>query len=253
MENVQIIILAAGKGTRMQSELPKALTPLRGMPFLVHVLAAVKDIGISEKPIFVVGHKKDQVINTIGGEYQYAHQDEQLGTGHAVKITEQHIGKDKDVIVVLFSDQPLMRGATIKKLIEEHRNNPDAILTMATTEITDFNEWRKDAFDNFGRIIRNADGDVERIVERKNATEHEQKITEVNPAYFVFNGPWMWEKLRELKNDNAQGEYYLVDLPHLAFQEGKRIHTVPIRMEEALGANTKEQLALLEKFYNELQ
>ena len=251
MDNIQIIILAAGKGTRMKSELPKALTPLRGKPFLKHVLDAVHTMGLPRKPIVVVGHKKELVIEALGSEQVFAMQEEQLGTGHAVRAAEKLIDPSVDTIVVLFSDQPLMKGETILKLIAEHKKNTDAVMTMATVELGDFSDWKEEAFDNFGRILRNPDGTIARIVERKNVTEDEQKITEVNPAYFVFNAQWMWEKLRELKNDNSQGEYYLVDLPLLAFQEGSKIHDVPIDYKEALGANTKEQLELLERLSEE--
>lgn len=250
MENVQIIILAAGKGTRMESDRPKALTPLRDKPFLKHVLSAVAGVGLPKKPIIVVGHKKEDVIEEIGGGYNYAIQEEQLGTGHAVKIARKHVGEDVDTIVVLFSDQPLMKTNTIVELIDKHHAH-GATITMATTDIGDYQEWRKDAFDNFGKIVRDSDGNILRIVERKNASEEEQKITEVNPAYFVFDANWMWEKLNELKNENSQQEYYLVDLPEMAFKEGKKIVTHQIPMIEALGANTKAQLELIEKLFDQ--
>jgi bifunctional UDP-N-acetylglucosamine pyrophosphorylase/glucosamine-1-phosphate N-acetyltransferase len=250
MENVQIIILAAGKGTRMESDRPKALTPLRDKPFLKHVLSAVEGVGLPKKPIIVVGHKKEDVMSEIGGGYNYAIQEEQLGTGHAVKIAREHVGEDVDTIVVLFSDQPLMKTNTIVELIDKHRAH-GATITMATTDIGDYDEWRKDAFDNFGKIVRDSDGNILRIVERKSANEEEQKITEVNPAYFVFDAAWMWEKLNELKNENSQQEYYLVDLPEMAFKEGKKIITHKIPMIEALGANTKAQLELIEKLFDQ--
>lgn len=246
MKNVQIIILAAGKGTRMESDLPKALTPLAGKPFIDYVLSEVQKLNPAEKPIVVVGHKKEEVIKVLRDSHRHVVQDELLGTGHAVKITKAHIGEHIDTVVVLFADQPLMKSETIKKLIEEHVDK-GAILTMATADIGDYSEWRRDAFDNFGKIVRDENGNVLKIVERKNASIEEQDITEVNPAYFVFQAEWMWQKLDELKNENAQGEYYLIDLPEFAFREDKKIHTVAIDYREALGANTKAQLEVLEK------
>jgi bifunctional UDP-N-acetylglucosamine pyrophosphorylase/glucosamine-1-phosphate N-acetyltransferase len=245
--NVQVIVLAAGKGKRMESDRPKALTPLHGKTFVEHQLDRISKAGFTHKPIVVVGHKKEDVLLALGHEaYPYAVQDEQLGTGHATRMAEHLVPNEVETVIVLFADNPVVRPETIVELAKK-RIETKAPVVMATTDIGDWNEWRKDAFWNFGRILRDPKGGVREIVEFKNATEEELQVTEVNPGYLAFEPEWLWKKLVELKNDNAQGEYYLVDLPGMAFNEGFEIPTVPISPIEALGANTKDQLALLEE------
>lgn len=242
--NTQIIILAAGHGKRMQSEIPKALTPLHGKPFIVHVLDTITSSGVCSKPIIVIGQKGDQVRTVLGQEYSYAVQEEQLGTGHAVMIAED-ISKDADTIVVLYADHPLVSSDTIQKLITTHREK-NAMLTMATTIVPDFADWRA-TFIPFGRFVRDEHGDIKKIVELKDATEEEKEIKEVNPAYMCFDAKWMWKHLHMLKNENAQSEYYLTDLVGMAFAEHHKIASILIDPKEALGVNTKEQLELIEK------
>jgi len=242
--NTQIIILAAGHGKRMQSELPKALTPLRGKPFVKHVLDAVASSKVCDNPIIVIGQKGDQVRDVLGSSYSYAVQSEQLGTGHAVMIAED-IAKDSDTIVVLYADHPLVSAETIKNLIDTHKQKK-AVLTMATAIVPDFLDWRK-AFLSFGKFVRDEKGEIKKIVEVKDATEEELEIKEVNPAYMCFDAKWMWEHLHMLKNENAQNEYYLTDLVGMAFSENQNITSISIDPREALGVNTKEQLKLIEQ------
>lgn len=249
MDRTQVIILAAGKGKRMESDLPKALTPFLGKPFIRHVIEHIRPY-LVHKPIIVVGHKRELVIQELGDNYTYVIQEEQLGTGHAVVITERTIPKDIETVIVLFSDQPLLRGDTIKKLIEAHKA-AQSVLTMAVAKIPDYDDWRGEAFYNFGRVFRDARGAITRIVEAKDATEEEKAHTEVNPAYFAFNAKWLWSRLKKLSSNNAQGEYYLTDLVKIAFEEGETIASFDIDPIEALGANTKEQLALLESIAQE--
>ncbi len=242
--NTQVIILAAGHGKRMQSELPKALTPFRGKPFITRMLDAVKESGVCEHPIIVIGQKGDQVRSVVGDSYTYAIQEEQLGTGHAVMIAE-HEAKDATSILVLYSDHPLMSAQTIKNIVIKHAEE-NATLTMATATVPDFLEWRA-GLQLFGRLVRDANNNIIKIVEYKDATETEKEILEVNPAYMCFDAHWMWEHLHMLKNNNAQGEYYLTDLVGMAFNEHKKITTISIDPKEALGVNTKEQLDLMQE------
>ena len=239
----QIIILAAGHGKRMQSELPKALTPLHGKPFIGHVLDTIKESGVCSNPIIVIGQKGDQVREAMGPSYTYAVQKEQLGTGHAVMIAEEE-AKDADIILVLYADHPLISKETIQNIVSTHVST-GATITMATAIVPDFDEWRS-AFLSFGRFVRDETGTITKIVEAKDASEEEKKIKEVNPAYMCFNASWMWEHLHALKNENAQKEYYLTDLIGLAFAEGQRISSISIDPREALGVNTKEQLELMQ-------
>ena len=235
----QIIVLAAGHGKRMQSELPKALTMLHGKCFIEHVLEAINDSGVCDNPIIVIGQKGDQVKSKLGPNYQYAIQDAQLGTGHAVMMAQSML-QGSDLVVVLYADHPLVSSETIKNLVYTHIKEK-AMITMATAIIPDFLEWRQ-GFESFGRFVRDENNNIVKIVEAKDATSYEKEIKEVNPAYMCFDAKWMWEHLNMLKNENAQEEYYLTDLVGMAFQEQQKIASISIDPKEALGVNTKEQL-----------
>jgi len=244
MDDIHLIILAAGKGKRMNSELPKVLLPLADKPLLLHLLDAVSAAGIAA-PVIVVGVGSEQVRAAAGDRYRYVEQTEQLGTGHAVSMAESELAGRAEHVMVLYGDHPLVDADTIRRITAAHREG-GAPLTMATVRVDDFDDWRG-AFADYGRIVRKPDGSVERIVERKDAAANELLITEVNPSYFCFKASWLWENLKRLDNRNAQGEYYLTALPGLARDAGFPIHTVPIDPITALGANTPEQLAVLER------
>lgn len=248
LEDTQLIILAAGKGTRMESSLPKALTPLAGKPMISRLLDEVAKVPFSRTPIIVVGHEADMVKNTLGKDFRYAHQKEQLGTGHAV-FTARAAAGDAPNIMVLFSDQPFVDAKTLKLLARTHRQS-GATLTMATVSIPDFDDWRS-AFERYGRIIRDTKGRIKRIVEYADATESERRIKEVNPAYLCCKAEWLWEKLGELRNNNAQKEYYLTRIISTATNEGVPIADVPIKPRAALGANTGKELETLERLLDE--
>lgn len=243
MSKVEIIILAAGHGKRMQSEVPKALTILNGKPFIEHVIGAIKDSGIDASPIIIIGQKKEFVKAHLGEGYRYAVQEEQLGTGHAVMMARD-IALDSDTVLILYADHPLVSKESIKKLIETHEEE-NATLTMATTIVPDFLDWRS-GFESFGRIVRDGKGNIVRIVEAKDATETEKNIKEVNPAYMCFKTKWLFENLEKIQNTNSQGEYYLTDLVAMACEQNTKISSVQIDPKEALGVNTKEQLELLQ-------
>jgi bifunctional N-acetylglucosamine-1-phosphate-uridyltransferase/glucosamine-1-phosphate-acetyltransferase GlmU-like protein len=147
--------------------------------------------------------------------------------------------------LVLSSDQPLISAETIKKLIEKHIESK-AVITFTTTILPDFDDWRN-SFISFGRILRE-NGEVKKIVEFRDATEEQRKITEVNAGCYIFNAKWLWQNLDKIKNENAQNEYYLTDLFKIAGDDGDKIETVTIEPHEALGANTKEELERLENF-----
>lgn len=241
----QVIILAGGKGKRMNSETPKCLVPFNGKPMVDYLLDAVSHSGVESKPILVVGYKKEEVISHIGDSAIYAVQEEQLGTGHAVKIAEDRIPSDTDHVLVLFGDAPAVTGAMISNLIKTHESS-DCALTMATVEVPSFDDWYAVFYKPFSRIVRGADGKIVRSVEFKDADENEKKIREVNPCYFCFEKKWLFEHLAKIKNENAQGEYYLTDLVEYAATQ-KSITSVSISPEEALGVNTVEELERLEQ------
>jgi bifunctional UDP-N-acetylglucosamine pyrophosphorylase/glucosamine-1-phosphate N-acetyltransferase len=250
MKNTQVIILAAGKGKRMESDLPKALTPLHKKTFIEHQLDRVREAGFEYTPIIVVGHKREQVMSLLGDVYPYAHQDELLGTGHATKIAKDLVPTTAETVVVLFADNPVVRPETIVELAKK-RKETGAPVVMAVTDIGEWSGWQAEAFGNFGRIVRGSAGNVQKIIEAKDATAEELLLTEVNPGYFAFDPIWLWDRLNMLTNNNSQGEYYLVDLPGIATAEGHLVPTVSIEPIEALGANTKEQLKLLEELTKE--
>ncbi len=243
MQKNEVVILAAGYGKRMQSELPKVLVPLHGKPLSLHVLEAVVASGVCQKPVVVVGQKRELVMETLGSTYRYVTQDEQLGTGHAVLSTAPLLEGKAENVLVLNSDVPYIKPASIHMLAEMGENS-EAVLTLATVTVPDFLDWRA-GFADFGRIIRNAEGDIVKIVEKKDATSEELLITEVNSGSYSFKAEWLWKNLRELNNENAQGEYYLTDLVAAAVAEGAEIASVAIEAKEAIGVNTKEHLELL--------
>ncbi len=246
MNKIKIIILAAGKGNRMRNELPKVLLSVGGKPMITRLLNSVEESGMDENPVIVVGYKKDLVKNTLGNKYHYVDQDSPLGTGHAVSLTKEYLKDKAEHIFVLYGDQPFIKANTIKKIVEKHLNSRKKI-TMATVKLPDFRDWRIN-FVNFSRIIRDENGKIIKDVQFKDANDEEIKITEVNPCYFCFDASWLWKNLEFLKNDNAQKEYYLTDLIKIANLEKTEIESIEIEPHEALGANTKAELEILEKF-----
>jgi len=246
MDKVQIVVLAAGLGKRMNNQdLPKALIPLRGKPLASYVLEAIKKSGVRVRPVVVVGKMAGLVERELGPKYTYVFQAEQLGTGHALMVAKVELGNRADNILVLYGDQPLVAPRTIRKMVKTHLAE-GSVLTMGIVRVTDFNFWRAGFYD-FGRIVRDKDGKVIGIVEKKDATQDQLRIKEINPSYFCFQTQWLWQNLDRLKNNNAQKEYYLTDLIDIACKQGQKITTVSINPKEALGINTEEQLKLAEK------
>ena len=246
MDTTQIIILAAGKGTRMGGDIPKALTHLGHQSMIEHVLDTVESLEMKHKPICVIGYKADMVRDVLGDRATYALQEEQKGTGHAVSCAMPLLDPKIERVLVLYADQPYVSTETIHNLIHLKQNSENS-LAIATAMIED-DDLFMNQFYGFGRIIRDDHGHIKSIVECKDANDEERAIREVNPAYFCCDIPWVIECLRMLKNDNSQGEYYLTDLVNIAFEESHYIDSIQINEKEALGANTPEQLAVLESY-----
>jgi len=240
---VSVVVLAAGMGKRMGSDLPKVLLPLKSRILIHYLLEAIKQSGVCERPVIVVGQKAEKVKEALGSTYDYVFQAEQLGTGHALAQTRDFLAGKAKNILVLYGDMPLVTAETIQRLAEVHQKE-NAILTMTTVQVPDFNDWRAIFYD-YGRIIRDDKGRLVKNVEKRDATLEQLAITEVNPSFYCFDADWLWQNIGQLGAENAQKEYYLTDLVGLACKQGQKIATVAINPPEALGANTVEQLRLL--------
>ncbi len=166
-------------------------------------------------------------------------------TGHAVLSAKDKMHEEHETIMVLSTDQPHISKETILNLLKTHLEKKSTI-TIATVMLPDFEDWRE-GIKNLGRIVRDKNGKVSKIVEYKDATDKEKEITEINPAVYVFEQNWLWENINKIKNENTQKEYYLTDLLHLAHQQGKKIEAVPVsNILEGLQPNSKEELEILE-------
>ncbi len=239
---IKIVILAAGKGKRMQNDLPKVLEQLKGKSMIEHVLDSSKNI-TSSKPILVVGHKAEMVKDKLGDLCFYVDQSEQLGTGHAVSCAKGQCA-DAEHVVVLSGDQPYISSTTIKKLVARHVET-NAKITFTTVDVPDFENWRK-GFYALGRVLRE-DGEISGIREFRDASEEERNIKEINAGgCYIFESKWLWENLSKIQNNNAQNEYYLTELFKMAKEQGEKIETIKIDPREGYGVNTKEELNVLE-------
>ena len=231
------IILAAGKGTRMNSDLPKVVHEVAGHAMVWWVVRAVREAG-AERIVLVIGHGADTVRDVFAGDdhdIEYAIQDQQLGTGHATKCAVEALaGFDGDV-VVLAGDGPLIRASTIEAMLDRQRTT-DAVATLATSVIDDPT--------GYGRIVRDADNRFERIVEHKNATDAQRAIREIYPSYACFDARHLFEQLDRLEPDEASGEYYITHVPEMLRQSGQRVEVVDaVPPDDVLSINTTQQLA----------
>ncbi|MFA5754190.1 MAG: NTP transferase domain-containing protein [Patescibacteria group bacterium] len=239
----RIVILAAGKGTRMDSELPKVLVPLNGRPMIKYLLDSVVASAVDPKPIIVVSPDNKDVISQSLSEYdlEYVVQDKILGTGHAVACTRDALADDVDHIIVLYGDHPFLKAESIKRFAA---HQPIA-LTVMPTLLPNFDDWYQN-FYHWGRMVRGADGRMEKIVELKDASEEEKLITEVNPGFMAFNRKWLFSNIIKLNNDNKAKEYYLTSLVNIAFEENYSVETISIEPTEAMGINSLEELRIAE-------
>lgn len=248
--NTRVVILAAGKGKRMgPSELPKVLHEVLGKPMLSYVLDAVVASGIDQKPVVVVGYMAEKVKTIFDDRCDFAVQSALRGTGDAVMSAQPLLEGTADHVLVLVGDQPFTNAASVRKLADMHIAS-GATLTIGTVTVPDYEEWRK-PFADFGRVVRDAAGAVERIVEVKDASPDVLAIREIFPSFYCFKADWLWKSLSTLTTDNAQGEYYLTALIAKAIMDGVPVKTVSVQPEEALGINTVEQLEIAERLMRE--
>jgi len=230
------IILAAGLGIRMQSKLPKVLHKVAGKPMVKYVLEQVLNLN-PEKVVTIIGNGGEEVKEQLGRASGYAFQKAQLGSGHAaLQAREQLLGKRAQTLVAA-GDTPLLTSSTLEKLFKAHtkENAAATILTAETHDAT-----------GFGRIVREStSGEIEKIVEQKDATEDEKKIKEINTSTYIFDNELLFSALSELNTENAQGEYYLTDVIEILKNQGKKIAALKLPdFSEALGINDRVTLAL---------
>lgn len=243
MQQLSVVILAAGKGKRMVSDMPKVLHRVGGQPLLEHVLATASSLEAATR-VVVYGHGGEAVKTACASEtgVVWVEQAEQLGTGHAVAQALPQI-EDGGVVLVLYGDVPLTRLETLQPLVAVARQGKLALLTV---ELADPR--------GYGRIVRNAAGQVQRIVEEKDATPEERRLREVNTGILAVSAAQLRSWVGELKNDNAQGEYYLTDVIALAVRDGVAVEPFTVtEPAEVLGVNDRRQLAELERFYQRRQ
>jgi bifunctional UDP-N-acetylglucosamine pyrophosphorylase/glucosamine-1-phosphate N-acetyltransferase/UDP-N-acetylglucosamine pyrophosphorylase len=231
--------MAAGKGTRMKSELPKVLVPVCGRPMIDYVLDALAAAGIS-RTIVVVGYRAELVREALAGRKNvtFALQSEQRGTGHAVMCAREHFAGHDGPVLVVAGDSPMMQSDSLAKLLAEfERSRPACLLGTAT----------KDDPSGLGRVVRDQDGRFLGIVEEKDATSEQKQVREVNLSCYVFHGPSLLEALDQIRTDNAQGEYYITDCPGVLLSAGRDVRALCVLQPcEALSINNMEELAVVE-------
>ena len=231
---VTAVLLAAGQGTRMKSDLPKVLHPLCGKPMLWHVLEALKDAA-TEKSVVIVGHGAEEVKRYLGDSAECVVQEPQLGTGHAAMQAESLLKGKTDYVIVTYADMPLLRGETFKRLLETQRLNsgPFSLLTVIADDPR-----------GFGRIVRKADGTVQAIVEEYVATPEQQKIRELNVGAYCFKADWLWDALHRIEKNPKKGEYYLTDIVEIAVKDDLPVQAVVHDdFIETIGINTRAHLS----------
>ncbi len=233
------VVLAAGKGTRMKSQLPKVLCPVVDRPMIHFVLDALQEAGI-HRQIVVVGYQAQAVKEELSGrEVEFVEQTQQLGTGHAVQMCRPALESQRGPTVVVAGDSPLIQPSSLQKLLAHFQQTQPALL-LGTLE-------REDPH-GLGRIVRNSAGEFIGIVEEKDATEEQRTIREVNMSTYLFQTPDLLASLQDLSSDNAQSEYYLTDCAKILHTTGRPVEALPVLQPcEALSINNPDQLRIVDE------
>ncbi|HAD62763.1 MAG TPA: bifunctional N-acetylglucosamine-1-phosphate uridyltransferase/glucosamine-1-phosphate acetyltransferase [Alcanivorax sp.] len=239
--NLAVVILAAGKGTRMKSDLPKVLHPIAGRPMVQHVVDAAGALD-PDNTVLIYGHGGDAVRQAVtGSRLQWAEQAEQLGTGHAVAQALPHL--EEDVVLVLYGDVPLIQPQTLRDFVARVDDQSLALMTLTLDDPS-----------GYGRVIRDGDGKVRRVVEQKDASDDEKAVREINTGILACTRRFLNDSLPRLSNSNAQGEYYLTDLIAMAVDAGMEVVTEqPGHAWEVDGVNDRVQLARLERVHQRVR
>lgn len=230
------VVLAAGKSTRMKSETPKVLHRVCGRLMIDYVLDAARAAG-AQQLIVVVGHRADLVRTALArhSDVVFAEQTEQKGTGHAVMMCESHLRTHTGSVLILAGDTPLLQGPSLKALLDTQQQSGAACVIGTAQTVNN---------EGLGRIVRDAAGNFQRIVEQKDATPAERGITEINTGCYAFQTPLLLSSLQQLRPNNVQAEYYLTDCPRILMDQGHPVAaTCSLTLEEALGVNTRVQLS----------
>jgi bifunctional UDP-N-acetylglucosamine pyrophosphorylase/glucosamine-1-phosphate N-acetyltransferase/UDP-N-acetylglucosamine pyrophosphorylase len=233
------IVLAAGKGTRMRSELPKVLVPVAGRPMVRYVIDAIQAAGV-ERVVIVVGYRADLVRSELAdvSGVEFADQTEQLGTGHAVMMCRAQLAEHRGPAVVVAGDSPMLQANSVATLLAEFDRRQAACL-LGTVH--------RDDPHGYGRIVRGSAGEFVGIVEEKDASAEQQTIREVNVSTYVFDAQELLAALDQLRADNSQREYYITDCPGILLAAGKRVEALPVLKScEALSINSVDELARVE-------
>jgi bifunctional UDP-N-acetylglucosamine pyrophosphorylase / glucosamine-1-phosphate N-acetyltransferase len=240
MSSPVAIVMAAGKGTRMKSDLPKVLFPVAGRPMIEYVLDALLESGV-RRIVVVVGYRADLVQEKLSGfkpALHFVEQSPQLGTGHAIMVCRPTLSDHDGPILILTGDSPLVQSATLKAMLEEFdRAHPACLMGTA----------KKENPAGLGRVVRDQQGNFLAIVEEKDATPEQRAVREVNMSYYLFDSRELWHALDRVQNDNAQGEYYITDAPGILKAEGKDVRALcALAACETLSVNTADELGEVE-------
>jgi len=239
-EQLKAVVLAAGMGTRLHtndSDAPKVMREANGKPLLWYVLDAISFIG-RKNIILVVGYKKENVLDRFS-DYPYAVQSEQLGTGHAVMSARDELADHTGAVLVCYGDMPAIKKDVYEQLLNTHfKDGNDCTILTGESSLKM----------SFGRVLRDENGDFSHVVEEKDCTPQQLKIKELNTGVYVFNTPKLLTALKELKNENAQGEYYITDVPAIMRSHAAKIGILKRDLgDNIIGVNTLEQLEMVER------
>lgn len=234
---LNIVVIAAGQGTRMRSSLPKELHHIAGRPLIGHVLAVADELAPAQMALVLSPSKIELVRAQFGERYAYVLQTEQLGTGHAVLQARPVLHDQPGDVLVLYGDTPLIRAATVRSLVEARRSSRALVGLLS---------FQADPPTGYGRVLRDSQGAVVDLIEERNATPEQRAITEANSGVMCFDGAWLWERIEQLPRNPAKGEYYLTDLVAVAVADRGPGAAVAVQAEdarEAWGINDRVQLA----------